>query len=985
MGKFKSIIVQAVIAAVLVVAFGPAGGALFTEGIFAGFSSIQAGILTAVGSLALGAVNMALAPKPETPNFASFQAEAQGRTQQLKQPIVPWSIVYGEVIKAGVLSYAESTSNNTNLHFVLTLASHACESIESYYLDEVVIYPSQLDANGLVTTGKFKNKVQFQPNLGTTGSQPFPDLVAASSFWTDAHRQEGKTKLYVKMIFDKSVFPQGVPNIKVRLRGKKVWDPRDSSTTWQPNPALAINDYFIYPTTSGGFGGLQSEVDNTTLVASANNSDEFVDTLDLVHQVDNVATDTDIFELTGAEDSIIDFQMGDRVQLTTTDTEPTGVSLLTNYYIILVREKTNDVLKMAVKLATSYDNAILGTAINITGAGSGAHTLTKNGEPRYTASGVILTDRIPLDILQDLRVSMAARILPIGGKWFFKSGAWTSPTVTLDEDDLRGPISFSTKQSRRERFNAIQGIYISLRNSGQPTSYPIVVNTSAETSDGERIFRTLDLPFSNRAQTCQRISKIEIERARRELTVNLKCNLAAFQVQAIDTVAITNARYGWSAKSFEIAEWHLVLEGTPPVLGVDLVLREADSTIFDFAESTEETQPDPPTSSNLPDPSIVVSPGAPAIAEALYNARGGGGVKAKATGTWEASTDGFLYNYEPAFKLSSSSEWIELAPTQELTSEVLDIIPGIYDFRVVAVNTIGNRSDASLTLNKEIQGLGAAPSAITNLTATQVSSLALLEWDLHPDLDVQQGGCLKFRHTPELVTPAIRGSTRVGKANGYPGLSTQVYLPLRTGTYFIVPYDALGISGTPTTVTLTAARLLTFTTATTITESPLFLGTHTSTLVSGSTLRLAGAGLFDAIPDLDLMTDNIDVYGGISSEGTYEFNSVMDLGSVKDVRLTATLQATIIDSLDNMDSWTANVDDRANWDGVGGTEADAQVFVKTTDDDPSASPTWSTAWQILTIGDFSNRGFKYKCVLTSFNNVYNIHVDTLSVEAEELV
>jgi hypothetical protein len=67
---------------------------------------------------------------------------------------------------------------------------------------------------------------------------------------------------------------------------------------------------------------------------------------------------------------------GTRVQLTTTTTLPAGLATATNYYVIRLTDGT-------CKLATSYANSVLGTAIDITSAGTGTHTITWL-LPRYT-------------------------------------------------------------------------------------------------------------------------------------------------------------------------------------------------------------------------------------------------------------------------------------------------------------------------------------------------------------------------------------------------------------------------------------------------------------------------------------------------------------------------------------------------------------------------------------------------------------------------
>jgi hypothetical protein len=65
-----------------------------------------------------------------------------------------------------------------------------------------------------------------------------------------------------------------------------------------------------------------------------------------------------------------------RVQFTTTTTLPAGLSLATDYYIIKITDTT-------FKVASSYANAVAGTAIDITSAGTGTHTINTL-LPRYT-------------------------------------------------------------------------------------------------------------------------------------------------------------------------------------------------------------------------------------------------------------------------------------------------------------------------------------------------------------------------------------------------------------------------------------------------------------------------------------------------------------------------------------------------------------------------------------------------------------------------
>jgi len=113
---------------------------------------------------------------------------------------------------------------------------------------------------------------------------------------------------------------------------------------------------------------------------------------------------------------------GTRVQLTTTTTLPAGLALATNYYVIRVTDST-------FKLATTYANAVAGTAINITDAGTGTHTMSRllhrytNGagvqavffNPAATALGAA-TPNLSLGYTNSAQVASRATpgVLPVG-------------------------------------------------------------------------------------------------------------------------------------------------------------------------------------------------------------------------------------------------------------------------------------------------------------------------------------------------------------------------------------------------------------------------------------------------------------------------------------------------------------------------------------------------------------------------------------------
>jgi len=114
-------------------------------------------------------------------------------------------------------------------------------------------------------------------------------------------------------------------------------------------------------------------VTSTTTITSQAMTNTLMAFATTVCSVNNILTNTS----TGANiaQNLFPFT---RVQFTTTGTLPTGLATATDYYVIKLTDTT-------ISVATSYANAVAGTAVSITsGTGSGVHTLNTL-LPRYTS------------------------------------------------------------------------------------------------------------------------------------------------------------------------------------------------------------------------------------------------------------------------------------------------------------------------------------------------------------------------------------------------------------------------------------------------------------------------------------------------------------------------------------------------------------------------------------------------------------------------
>ena len=580
----------------IVIAIAGAAFAASTAG------AIVTAILGTVITVGLGFISRALAFESAGGDIsAGFAAKAQRRTQTIRTSMPGKSVVVGEAKKGGAITFYESTGNNQYHHLVVTLGEGPVEKIDPVWLGEIPVYADQLDGNGLVTVGPFKDLVRIKTHLGDAAQAADADLVGETS--VDANfRGRGIAYVYVRIDWDRDAFPNGLPNISALVKGYKFEDSRTAATAWTPNPALAIRGFW---TNAGWETALAtSKFDDTFTDAAANICEEFVTTKDVAHTVSNVDVANDLVEFA---DTRLAWQTGDRVQLTTAGTLPAGLAPATDYYVIVARPLKNDDRAIAVKLASSYADALTETPVTITDAGSGTH-MTKKAEPRYTANGVIdLGAGIDsADTTEELLSAMAGR-WTASAKITMFAGAYTAPAVTLDENDVIAPLKIQTKIPRRDRFNRLMGIFVSPLNDWQPSEYPLVKDTAAETADGRAILRKLDLPFTSRTATAQRLAKIDLKRMLFERSVESVYSLKALQLLAGETVAMDNTRRGWSGMPFDVTRWRLV-PINDGAIGVAMQQRETSSTAFDWNSASEETAVPAVNQSSLPNPFMVPAP-----------------------------------------------------------------------------------------------------------------------------------------------------------------------------------------------------------------------------------------------------------------------------------------------------------------------------------------------------------------------------------------
>ena len=227
-----------------------------------------------------------------------------------------------------------------------------------------------------------------------------------------------------------------------------------------------------------------------------------------------------------------------------------------------------------------------------------------------------------------------------------------------------------------------------------------------------------------------------------------------------------------------------------------------------------------------------------------------------------------------------------------------------------------------------------------------------------------------------------------------PGSVSETLVPAIDGEYILKFRDDGGrLSSGEASVVVTNPdpfpKLVTFTDRED-TDSPPFGGTKVDCfysddvngLVLGSLETLDSVTDFDAIADFDFL-GAVDITGG-----TYDFASILDLGSTHPLRLTRHFVTQGFYPNDLIDKRSANIDTWTDFDAATAFDVNAKLLVATTTSAPSNGSSYQDSdFTGKTFNTFANgthvgRGFKFRCEMDSDDPAQSIEIDQLGYTAE---
>jgi hypothetical protein len=268
------------------------------------------------------AISYIISPKPKAPRQSS-QDEAKGTLVNKDSNNNPIPIVYGKRQVGLTRVFVESSgADNQYLYVAGVLCEGGGAGITA--IDEVYVDDKLVTFDGALTDGTIRGVSSGDANYYKGGeslisiqgffgldNQSASSLLDETTNWTSDHKLSGLAYVALRFKWNQDAF-NGLPEVRVTVRGKKIYDPRldstkggsgshrqDTASTWaySANSSLVLLDYLRNTRYGKGLPNDAFETNYDTFKTSANTCDT------QVTPYSGATSDINLFETNAVIDS----------------------------------------------------------------------------------------------------------------------------------------------------------------------------------------------------------------------------------------------------------------------------------------------------------------------------------------------------------------------------------------------------------------------------------------------------------------------------------------------------------------------------------------------------------------------------------------------------------------------------------------------------------------------------------------------------------
>jgi hypothetical protein len=997
-----------------------------------------------------------LIPVPEIPDFETPQEE-KGVLINKQSNIAQIPVVYGRR-QIGITRVFLETSGSDNeyLYMAGVLCEGEIQEIEQIFIDDKqVIFNGELShttvrevSGGDSNFYKDSSHIQVQAFYGLD-DQVASSVLLNSTNWSSNHRLRGVSYLAFRFKWNQDIF-SSIPQVKVTLKGKKVYDPRDTTTKYTPNASLVLLDYLRNTRYGKGLPDSAFESDFASFKTSADECDiEVVPRTEIVTPLSGLkrqdfsgyysdqpsffvnkfpTSDTSITNISGITtgEYSSDRYFGYINPTSTTTYEFKTTSDDASHVYIGDVDQTVDSLfkeveanrgaKLVVnnggwhgtqtqsgsKSLTSgqrypiiiyYGNAPTGTTMTFEWKESGGSYSTNlsgiftNGEEitdvvptviKFESNAVLDTDQKVIDNVKKLLNPMRALFTYTDGIYKLKIEGTGSIVKTITKDHVIGGAKVLGER-KNNKYNRVIGTFNNpYKNWQQDTvSFPQADDTNVET---DFKFATMLAQDNNTVLegNFQFPNVTSQYNAEALCEVILRRSRNQLQIQLTLTSEFLELEIGdivgitYPSGGFDNKPFRVLGLEINEDLTVNVQLFEHQDNFYTFNEKNPIATI-PDTI--LPNPFSVQAPSIDSVSDEVIELFDGSVVSKLVVNL--SNTDSFADEFEVQYKESTATDYRLMRRGSNTIIEKYPVKEGvIYDIRARTINSLGVKSVFTSTQHEVITAFD-PPNDVANYSIDVVGDKLHHTFDAVSNLDLDY---YEIRFTSDTTETVYSNTTVLVPRIARP--ATSVVTPfVGSGKFFIKAVDKFNIrSANADSVVISEQVIDGIKPITTITEETAFDGTKTDCVAIDNALILDTSDNFDdATGNVD---DAVGLFDGgnnsVASSGTYDFDG-FDFGAKFKIKLLLNeLNVDHLDYIDNFDSQSGFFDSKQGVFDGGTSEAistNVQLQIALSDDNVTFG-----SYRNFKAGDYVARAVKFRAVLTSTDTSATPKINNLSIK-----
>jgi len=508
-------------------------------------------------------------------------------------------VIYGTRRVGTQIVYMDVSANNSkDLYVVYALSIGEC--------DEIIGRTIELDGNPLTDAPRFKDggyigsdkissgagslntvsqsgtnslelpggtfgtdpaaKYRYVMNLhhGAASQTADPMLVASMPNWTTAHKLNGICYIAAHYGYHKNGMWRGVPQLTVQVRGKKVFDPRDSNQTFgtvstykhSDNPALCFLDYIT--NNEYGKGLTSAQINMSTFTAAANVCDTKVDQPyfngSAVATTFTATSGNDFFSIDGTFANTNWFQNKIGEVLSLYDSNGNGIITEAE-----IKEVHRDQFYDESAEYLVYINALFSASFS----GEVGTTLAK--VKRFHCNGYIDINKNVMDNAKELLANMRGIFLYIDGKYELAIEDTGSSTFSINDNHIIAESGISVDYGNKDKkANKVIVEFFNANKKYELDTATVLHDASpnfASDDGGEVLEVKAEFPLVTDPYIAYNMAKAILTRSRNQTTMQFLGTSEMYKLNVGDIVDLTYSGLSFSGKVCRVEALELQSNG----------------------------------------------------------------------------------------------------------------------------------------------------------------------------------------------------------------------------------------------------------------------------------------------------------------------------------------------------------------------------------------------------------------------------------------